>query len=70
MWVGWSAVVVAVSHLVASVSLARDGAFSPSGFFAVGAGFTYLAWMAAVSIVLLRRQGVPVHEPRRDAVGA
>lgn len=54
-WVGWSSVVVAVAHVVASLSLARDGAFSPSGVFGLAAGFVFLAWMAAVSIVLLRR---------------
>jgi hypothetical protein len=54
-WVGWSAVVVAVVHLVASLAVARDGAFSPSGPFALAAGFVYLAWMVAVAVVLLRR---------------
>jgi len=53
-WIGWSSFVVALAHLVATLSLARDGAFSPTGAFGQAPGFLYLVWMLAASVVLLR----------------
>ena len=54
-WIGWSSFFVAFAHLVASVSLAKDGGFSPTGTFGQAAGFIYLAWMLASSVTLVRK---------------
>ena len=53
-WIGWSSFVVALAHLVATLSLARDGAFSPTGALGQAPGFLYLVWMLAASVALLR----------------
>ena len=54
-WIGWSSFFVAAAHLVASVSLARDGALSPTGTGGQAAGFIYLLWMLASSVALVRK---------------
>ncbi|MEO5842845.1 MAG: hypothetical protein ABIQ73_08930 [Acidimicrobiales bacterium] len=54
-WIGWTSFFVAAAHLVASVSLARDGAWSPTGAGGQSAGFIYLAWMLAASVALVRK---------------
>jgi hypothetical protein len=60
-WAYWSGSVVAVTQLVAGVAL-----FAESGFFASGGAFpTYIApfaaflWVIAVSVLMMRRDGVP-----------
>jgi hypothetical protein len=53
-WIGWASLLVAAAHLIASVSLARDGALSPTGVGGQAAGFVYLAWMLATSVALVR----------------
>jgi hypothetical protein len=56
-------VLVAVAHAVASVSVARSGAFSPSGI-AVLAAPAFAIWMAMIGAVLLRRPApLPVPAP-------
>jgi hypothetical protein len=57
-WIGWSSFIVAAAHLVATLSLARSGAFSPTGVFGQSAAFIFLVWMLATSITLLRRRSV------------
>jgi hypothetical protein len=59
-------IVVASVHAVASVSVARSGAFSPGGF-AVLAAPAFAIWMAMLGAVLLRR---PVPLPVPAAVTA
>jgi len=57
-WIGWSSFVVAAAHFIASVSLAQDGSFSPTGTFGQAAGFIYLLWMLASSVALIRTRSV------------
>jgi hypothetical protein len=59
-WLGFSAVVFALGHLAATLSWARSGAFSQTGFFTVLAPALYVLWALAVSIALLRPQSEPV----------
>lgn len=53
-WTGYLAVLFALAHFGATVSWARDGAFSQTGAFPTLAPLVYLVWVVAVSIVLLR----------------
>jgi hypothetical protein len=53
-WLAVGAGVFAAAHLGATVSWARSGAFSQTGVFTILAPVTYLAWLVAVSVVLLR----------------
>jgi hypothetical protein len=55
-WLATAAGVFAVAHFGATVSWARSGAFSPTGVFSILAPILYLAWVLAVSIVLLRER--------------
>jgi hypothetical protein len=55
-WLATAAAVFAVAHFGATVSWARSGAFSPTGVFSILAPILYLAWVMAVSVVLLRQQ--------------
>jgi hypothetical protein len=57
-WAGWLSAVVAVAHLLASASLARSGAFSPTGVFPILAPLSYLAWVVATSALLLGRREI------------
>jgi hypothetical protein len=60
-WTGYLAVLFAFAHFGATVSWARDGAFSQTGAFPTLAPLVYLVWVVAVSIVLLRaRDPIPV----------
>ena len=54
-WLAIGAGVFALAHLGATVSWARSGAFSPTGVFSVLAPVLYLAWVLALSVVLLLR---------------
>ena len=59
-WAYWSGSVVAVLQVAGGIAL-----FAKSGAFAAGGAFTFLPlvagllWVAAVSVVLMRRDGVP-----------
>ena len=53
-WLALGAVAFALTHLGAAVSWARSGAFSQTGVFTVIAPLTFLAWVAAVAVALLR----------------
>jgi hypothetical protein len=53
-WIGGTSLLVAAAHLIASVSLAQEGALSPTGAGGQAAGFVYLAWMLATSVALVR----------------
>ncbi len=53
-WLGIGAGAFALAHLGATVSWARSGAFSQTGVFSALAPLLYLAWVVAVSVVLLR----------------
>ena len=53
-WLGWSAAVIAVVHLVAGGAFARSGVFSPQGIGIYLAPVLYYLWVAAASILLLR----------------
>jgi len=55
-WLATAAGVFAAAHFGATVSWARSGAFSPTGVFSILAPILYLAWVLAVSVVLLRQQ--------------
>jgi hypothetical protein len=60
-WAGWASLVVAAAHLVASVTLARSGVFSPTGALSLAAGFAFLVWMGALSLTLVRTRSVATH---------
>ena len=51
--------VVAAAHFIATLSLARDGAFSPTGAFGQAAGFIYLAWMLGTNALDERITALP-----------
>jgi hypothetical protein len=53
-WLAVGAGVFAAAHLGATVSWARSGAFSQTGFFALRAPLLYLVWVIALAVVLLR----------------
>jgi len=59
-WVYWSGSVIAVLQVIGGIAL-----FAKSGFFAVGGAFSFIApltalvWVAAVSVVLFQRVGLP-----------
>lgn len=59
-WAFWSGSVVAVLQLVSGIAL-----FAKSGFFAIGNAFGFIAlfaaliWVAAVSVVMTQRGGIP-----------
>lgn len=59
-WVCWSGSVVAVLQVISGIAL-----FAKSGLFAVGGAFSFIApltalvWVAAVSVVMFQRAGVP-----------
>jgi hypothetical protein len=55
-WLGIGAGVFALAHLGATVSWARSGAFSQTGVFSVLAPVFYLAWVLALSVVVLRTE--------------
>ena len=59
-WVYWSGSVIAVLQVIGGIAL-----LAKSGFFAVGGAFSFIApltalvWVAAVSVVLFQRVGLP-----------
>jgi hypothetical protein len=53
-WAAPATVVLAAVHLVATTCWARSGVWSPTGPVALAPGFAYMAWVAALSIALLR----------------
>lgn len=54
VWTAWLAVVVALLHLIAGVSFAPSGLFSPSGVGVYVAPPAFFVWILAVGLVLLR----------------
>lgn len=54
-WTAWLALLVAVLHVIAGVSFASSGLFSPSGMGVYLAPPAFFVWMLAVSIVAVRK---------------
>jgi hypothetical protein len=52
-WVAYGGFAVAAIHLSSSVSLAREGAFSPAGVLPNLAPLSHFAWLIGVAVALL-----------------
>jgi hypothetical protein len=68
-WVAYGGFLVAAVHLASSVSVAREGAFSPLGVLPSLAPLTHFLWLVGVAFALLRTSAPPPGASARRVPG-